>query len=213
MALTLLFLAWVARSYNSPRANRTQTVVEGVVNYIADLVAGTLGAAGEAFVPFFLALFLFIFMLNQFGIIPFKAIGLPFGGAPTADLNTTLPLALMVFVMTWVVSLRKKGFGAFAHFVKPFPWLLPINLLEEAVRPLTLAARLFFNVFVGELLYIIIAQIVTAGVKIGSFNLSLAAAVIPFFIQFFNFFVGTVQAFVFTLLGIVYLSLAVGDEH
>jgi F-type H+-transporting ATPase subunit a len=213
MALTLGLLTWVARSYRSPRVSKTQTVIEGIVNYIADLVSGTLGKQGEPFVPFFLALFIFIFMLNQFGILPFKALGLRFGGAPTADLNTTLPLALMVFFMTWLVAIRRNGLGAFAHLAKPFPWLLPINMIEEAARPATLAARLFFNVFVGELLYLIIAQIVTAQVKVGSFDLSLAVAVVPFFIQFFNFFVGTIQAFVFTLLGIVYLSLAVGEEH
>jgi F0F1-type ATP synthase membrane subunit a len=72
---------------------------------------------------------------------------------------------------------------------------------------------LFFNIFVGELLFIIIASIVTAKVFIGAFNLSLAVTILPFFIQFFNFFVGTVQAFVFTLLGIVYLSLATAEDH
>ncbi len=213
MALTLALLAWVARSYSSPRATRTQTVVEGTVNYIADLVSSVLGKQGEPFVPFFIALFFFIFMLNQFGIFPFKAFGLQFGGAPTADLNTTLPLGLMVFFLTWAVALQKKGLGAFGHLVQPFWALFPINVLEEAVRPITLSARLFFNIFVGELLYIIIAQIVTARVTVGAFNLSLAAAVLPFFIQFFNFFVGTIQAFVFTLLGIVYLSLSIGEEH
>jgi F-type H+-transporting ATPase subunit a len=81
------------------------------------------------------------------------------------------------------------------------------------VRPVTLAARLFFNIFVGELLFIIIASIVTAKVMIGPVNLSIAVAVLPFFIQFFNFFVGSVQSFVFTLLGIVYLSLATADDH
>jgi F-type H+-transporting ATPase subunit a len=212
MALTLVLLAWVARTYQSPRATRTQTITEGTVNYIADLVASVLGKQGEPFVPFFISLFIFIFMLNQFGIFPFKILGLQFGGAPTADLNTTLPLALMVFFLTWAVALRKNGLGAFGHLAKPFVWLLPINTLEELARPATLAARLFFNIFVGELLYLIIAQIVTAGVHVGSFNLSLAAAILPFFIQFFNFFVGTIQAFVFTLLGIVYLSLAVGEE-
>ena len=110
------------------------------------------------------------------------------------------------------MAIKKKGAGAFTHLFQPIA-LAPINILEELVRPVTLAARLFFNIFVGELLYIIIASIVNAKVSIGFFNLSIAAAVIPFFIQFFNFFVGTIQAFVFTLLGIVYLSLATADDH
>lgn len=225
MAVALILLAYVGSSYRGPRVRKTQTVFEGIIDYIADMVHGSLGKQGEPFVPFFIALFIFIFLLNQFGVFPFKALGLPFGGSPTADLNTTVAFALMVFLLIQVVAIRKKGIAAYKHiFVPPGApggvagfffalFLAPINLLEELVRPVTLAARLFFNIFVGELLFIIIASIITAKVSIGPVNLSLLVAFMPFFIQFFNFFVGTVQAFVFTLLGIVYLSLATADEH
>jgi F-type H+-transporting ATPase subunit a len=213
MAVALLFLGWIGLSYTSPRVGKRQTVFEGVINYVADMVSGSLGKNGEPFVPFFIALFIFLFLLNQFGILPFKALGLPFGGSPTADLNTTVPYALMIFFLIQFTAIRKNGLGTYAHLAKPFWMLLPINLLEELARPVTLAARLFFNIFVGELLFTIIASIIQAKVSIGAFNLSFAVAVLPFFIQFFNFFVGTVQAFVFTLLGIVYLSLAVAEDH
>ncbi len=213
MALALAFFAWIGASYRSAYQTKRQIVVEGVVNYIADLATSTLGPRGEPFVPFFIALFVFIFLLNQFGMLPFKPLGLPFGGSPTADLNTTVPLALLVFFMTWIVGFRFNGIKQFAHLAKPNPLLLPFNLLDELVRPVTLAARLFFNIFVGELLFVIVASIVVAHVMIGPVNLSLAVTIVPFFIQFFNFFVGTVQAFVFTLLAIVYLSLAIGESH
>lgn len=213
MAVSLIFLAWIGASYRSAYQSKRQTVVEGVVNYISDLATSTLGEKAEAYIPFFVSLFVFIFLLNQFGMIPFKVLGLPFGGSPTADINTTLPLALIVFFVTWVVGVRQNGPKHFLHIFKPFPALAPINLLEELARPATLAARLFFNIFVGELLFIIIASIITAKVMVGPLNLSLAVAVLPFFIQFFNFFVGTVQAFVFTLLAIVYLSLATAEDH
>jgi F-type H+-transporting ATPase subunit a len=152
-------------------------------------------------------------LLNQFGFLPLKVLGLPFGGSPTADLNTTAAYAIMVFVLIQVVGIRKFGIGFYKHLAKPMWPLTPINVLEDLARPATLAARLFFNIFVGELLFIIIASIVTAKVMIGPVNLSLAVTIVPFFIQFFNFFVGTVQAFLFTLLAIVYLSLAVSEEH
>jgi F-type H+-transporting ATPase subunit a len=213
MVLSLAFFAWVGASYRSAYQNKRQVIVEGVVNYIADLATGTLGPKGEPFVPFFIALFVFIFLLNQFGVLPFKAFGLPFGGSPTADLNTTVPLALLVFFLTWIVGFKQNGIGHLGHLFKPFILLAPINALEELARPATLAARLFFNIFVGELLFIIVSSIILAHVKVGGFNLSFAAAVMPFFIQFFNFFVGTVQAFVFTLLAIVYLSLSLSEEH
>jgi F-type H+-transporting ATPase subunit a len=213
MLVALLFLTWVGRSYSSVRADKTQTVFEGIIEYISDMVYGSLGHGGEPYVPFFIGLFVFIFLLDQFGIFPFKAFGLPFGGAPTGDLNTAVPLALIVWGLTWVAGFRQNGLGAFGHFFKPFWVLFPINFLEEIGRPATLALRLFFNIFVGELLYIIIASITTAKVFIGPFPLSIAVSILPFFIQFFNFFVGTIQAFVFTLLGIVYLSLSTSHEE
>lgn len=213
MLIALVFFAWIGASYRANRVSRRQTVIEGVINYIADLASSVLGEQGEPFVPFFIALFLFIFLLNQFGTLPFKAFGLPFGGSPTADLNTTVPYALMVFLTIQIVGIRKYGIGFYKHLAKPFAALTPINVLEELARPATLAARLFFNIFVGELLFIIVASIVVAKVKIGAVDLSLAVTVVPFFIQFFNFFVGTIQAFLFTLLAIVYLSLAVAEDH
>ncbi|MGZ3575746.1 MAG: F0F1 ATP synthase subunit A [Vulcanimicrobiaceae bacterium] len=214
MILSLIFFAWIGASYRSARISKRQAVIESVINYIADLANGVLGEQGEPFVPFFIALFFFIFLLNQFGIVPFKAWpGVPLGGSPTADLNTTVPLALMVFFMIQIVGIRKYGLGFYKHLAKPFWILTPINLLEELARPATLAARLFFNIFVGELLFIIISSIITAKVMVGPVNLSLAVTIVPFFIQFFNFFVGTIQAFLFTLLAIVYLSLALAEDH
>jgi F-type H+-transporting ATPase subunit a len=213
MIVALLFFAWVGASYRSAYQSRRQVVVEGVVNYIADLATSTIGPKGEPFVPFFIALFVFIFLMNQIGMVPFKILGIPFGGSPTADLATTTALALIVFVMTWVVGIRYTGIKRITHLFEPNIALFPINLLDEIIRPVTLAARLFFNIFVGELLFLIVASIIQARISIGAFNLSLAAAIVPFFIQFFNFFVGTVQAFVFTLLAIVYLALSISDDH
>jgi F-type H+-transporting ATPase subunit a len=213
MIVALVFFGWIGASYRSPYVSKRQAILEAVFNYIADLVTSVLGEGGEPFVPFFVALFIFIFLLNQFGILPFKAFDLPFGGSPTADLNTVVPLALVVFCMIQVAAFRKKGFSYFGHVFKPFFALFPINILDEILRPITLAARLFFNIFVGELLFIIITSIILARISIGFFNLSIGVAVVPILIQFFNFFVGTIQAFVFTLLAIVYLSLALADEH
>ncbi len=213
MVVALIFFGWIGASYRSPYVSKRQAILEAVFNYIADLVTSVLGEDGEPFVPFFVALFFFIFLLNQFGMLPFKALGLPFGGSPTADLNTVVPLALVVFCTIQVVAFRKKGLAYFGHVLKPFPALLPINILDEILRPITLAARLFFNIFVGELLFVIVTSIILAHISIGFFNLSLGVTVVPILIQFFNFFVGTIQAFVFTLLAIVYMSLALADEH
>lgn len=212
MVISLAFFWYMGASYRSPRVNRRQTTFEGLMNYLGDLAVSTLGPRGEPFVPFFIALFFMIFLLNQVGFIPLRALGLPFGGSPTADLNTTAAYAVIVFLMIQIVGIRNHGWRAYKHLFEPFPWIAPINLIEEIARPITLALRLFFNVFVGEILMFVLVTIMTSQVMIGHFNLSRAIIPGPFFLQFFNFFVGTLQAFVFTLLTIVYLSAAVAEE-
>ena len=213
MLVSLAFFWWVGRSYATHRVNKTQATFEGIVNYLADLAVGTIGKHGERFVPIFIGMFFFIFILNQIGFFPFKELGLPFGGSPTADLNTTVAFALLVFFGIQFVAIRMSGIKAYAHLFKPFVFLFPLNVVEELARPVVLALRLFFNIFVGELLLFVIATIIRSNVHVGPVNLSLGAAVVPFILQFFNFFVGTLQAFVFTLLSIVYLSLATAEEH
>ena len=213
MLAVLLFCWGVGKSYTSAKITERQTVFEGLINFLSDLSLGTLGRAGEPFVPFFVALFIYIFCLDQVGFLPLKLMGFTYGGAPTADLNTTVAYALLIFVMIQVVAVRKKGLGFYKHLAKPLVVLLPINILEESLRPVVMAARLFFNILVGEILLYVISQIIVSGAKIGWFDLSLAAAFTPILIQFLNFFVGSIQAFVFTLLAIVYLSMAVGEEH
>ncbi len=214
MLVSLPLFAWIGASYRSAFVNKRQTFVEGVINYFADLAYGSLGKQGEPYVPFFIALAMFIFLLNEFGAFPFKEpLQLPFGGSPTADINTAAALAVLVFVVIQVSGIRKRGLGFYKHLATPFAAMLPLNVLEELLRPTTLAARLFFNIFVGELLLFVIIQIITAQVKIGAFDLSLAAAIGPFFLEIFNFLVGLLQAFVFALLSIVYLSLALADDH
>ncbi|MFN2459132.1 MAG: F0F1 ATP synthase subunit A [Candidatus Velthaea sp.] len=213
MLASLAFFAWVGSSYRSHRVNRTQATFEGMTNYLADLAVSTLGPKGEPFVPIFVGIFFFIFILNQIGFFPFKLLGLPFGGSPTADLNTTVAFALVVFFGIQFVAVRQSGIKAYAHLFRPFPVLVVINVIEELARPIVLALRLFFNIFVGELLLFVVATIIASNVSVGPVNLSLAAAVVPFLLQFFNFFIGSLQAFVFTLLTIVYLSLATAEEH
>ena len=213
MLVSLAFFWYLGNSYKSNRVNKRQATFEGIVNYLADLTTSTIGKHGERFVPIFIGMFFFIFILNQIGFFPFKQLGLPFGGSPTADLNTTVAFALLVFFGIQFVAVRQSGIKAYSHLFKPFPVLFPLNVIEETARPVVLALRLFFNIFVGELLLFVVATIIASNVKVGPVNLSLGAAVVPFLLQFFNFFVGTLQAFVFTLLSIVYLSLATAEEH
>jgi F-type H+-transporting ATPase subunit a len=214
MAIGIAFFAWLGSSYRSPRVTKAQTTIEGTINWLSDLAVSTLGRGGEPFVPFFICLFFFIFLLNQIGTIPFHELGSPFGGSPTADLNTTAELAILVFVMINVVAIRKHGLSYYAHYFQPFWWLFAINMIEELARPVTLALRLFGNIFAGEILLFIVASVIIQHISIGVINVSIAAAIVaPILVLLFNLFVGTLQAFVFTLLSIVYTTSAVAEDH
>ncbi len=213
MAIALVFFWWLGSSYKTNRVRRTQATFEGIIQFLSDLAVGTIGPRGEQFVPIFVGIFLFIWILNEFGVLFLKALGLPFGGSPTADLNTTAAFALCVFFGIQFLAVRKSGIKAYAHLFKPYVFLFPINLIEEIARPVVLAMRLAFNILAGELLLFVIATVITANVVVGPVNISIISAVAPIGIEFFNFLIGTIQAFVFTLLSIVYLSLATADEH
>jgi F-type H+-transporting ATPase subunit a len=213
MAIALVFFWWLGRSYTTNRVNKIQATFEVIINYLSDLSIGTLGPKGERFVPIFVGIFLFIWILNEFGVLFLKALGLPFGGSPTADLNTTAAFALVVFFSIQFLAIRKSGIKAYAHLFKPYPWLFPINFIEEIARPVVLAMRLAFNILAGEILLFVVATVIVSNVQIGPVNISYLVAVAPIGIEFFNFAIGTIQAFVFTLLAIVYLSLATADEH
>jgi len=213
MAVAIVFFWWLGRSYKTNRVRKTQATFEGIIQFLSDLAVGTLGPKGERFVPIFVGIFLFIWILNEFGVLFIKALGLPFGGSPTSDLNTTAAFALCVFFGIQFLAIRQSGIKAYAHLFKPYAVLFPINLLEEIARPVVLAMRLAFNILAGELLLFVIATIIVSNVTVGPVNISVISAVAPIGIEFFNFLIGTIQAFVFTLLSIVYLALATAEEH
>ena len=214
MILAVAFFWRLGSSYRrrGVRIGKTQATFEGIIEFLSDLAVGTLGPRGEFFVPIFVGIFLFIWILNEFGVLFLKALGLPFGGSPTADLNTTAAFALTVFFGIQFLAVRKSGIKAYAHLFKPYPILFIINVIEEIARPVVLAMRLAFNILAGELLLFVVATIIVANVQIGPINISVLASVAPIGIEFFNFLIGTIQAFVFTLLSIVYLSLATAEE-
>ncbi|BDE08164.1 ATP synthase subunit a [Vulcanimicrobium alpinum] len=215
MVIALAFFWWVGSMYRTRgnRVGKTQATFEGIIQFLSDLAVGTLGPKGEGYVPVFVGIFLFIWILNEFGVLFLKALGLPFGGSPTADLNTTAAFAITVFVSIQAIAIRKSGIKAYAHLFKPYAVLFPINLIEEIARPVVLAMRLAFNILAGELLLFVVATIIVANVQVGPLNISVLSSVAPIGIEFFNFLIGTIQAFVFTLLTIVYLSLATSEEH
>ena len=143
---------------------------------------------------------------------------------PTADLNTTLGLALGVFVLIQVFGIKHKGIGLFAKeaFTAPFhahsrsmiillaPANLLLRLIEELVRPISLSLRLFGNMYAGELIFILIA-VMTLNASLAS-GMTYVMAPVQFIADFawtaFHILIITLQAFIFMMLTIVYLSMA-----
>lgn len=174
-----------------------QNALELIVTSLLDQMEETMGPKSKAMAPLIITLFLFILVANWVGLFP----GL---SSPTSDINTTLGLALMVIILVQCIGIYRKGLGKYLnHFIQPFWWLLPINIIEELSKPLTLACRLFGNIIAGEILILLISMVpIWYGEPIiGTVWLG------------FSTFVGVVQAFIFTMLSMAYLANSLKDEH
>eukprot|EP00493_Phyllostaurus_siculus_P025809 UN26154 len=131
-----------------------QNFVESVFEYVAGIAKDQIGEYEyRPWIPYVGTLFLFIFVANWYGaLVPWKLIELPEGelAAPTNDINTTVALSLLTSVSYFYAGLSKKGLGFFARYISPTPIFLPINILEDFTKPLSLSFRLFGNILADE---------------------------------------------------------------
>ncbi|SJZ48128.1 F0F1 ATP synthase subunit A [Selenihalanaerobacter shriftii] len=168
----------------------TQNAAELFIEAIIDLIEGMMPDEGKRFLPLIATIALFIGLANLVGIIPLVP-------NPTADLNTTLGIALIVFVATHFYGLEEKGFTYIKEFTEPSIALLPLNLIGELAKPISLAFRLFGNMAGGGVILGIIAMFVPWVIPVP-------------LMAWFDVFVGIIQAFIFTMLAIAYISVARG---
>jgi F-type H+-transporting ATPase subunit a len=175
-----------------------QNFMEFLLDFVTDIAKNQLGESFyREWVPFIGTLFLFIFGCNWAGaIVPWKLIELPEGelSAPTNDINTTVALALLTSLAYFYAGLSKKGLGYFKRYIQPLPLLLPINILEDFTKPLSLSFRLFGNVLADE---------ITVSVLTG-----LVPLVVPLPIMCLGIFAGSVQALIFSTLAAAYIAEA-----
>jgi F-type H+-transporting ATPase subunit a len=185
---------------------KLQIIWESVVGEVNRQVEDNLGKVHPFVAPLAISLFFFILIANWLEIVPTHlnedAHLLP---PPTADTNLTYAMAIFAVVSVWVYGIRKNGVGYFKHFVQPYPILLPLNVLEELVKPITLALRLFGNIFAGGIMLALIAAIPWyAGMPIANILWKM-----------FEMVIGGLQAFIFALLTVLYFAMASGghDDH
>ncbi|MBC7001428.1 F0F1 ATP synthase subunit A [Photobacterium sp. BZF1] len=223
-ALTGLLFLWVfrkaAKTATSGVPGKLQCFVEMVVEFVDDNVKETFHGRNPLIAPLALTIFCWILLMNVMDLVPIDFLpypaehwlGIPYlKVVPSADVNITMSMALGVFALMIYYSIKVKGLGGFAKelALHPFnhPVMIPFNLLLEIVsllaKPLSLGMRLFGNMFAGEVVFILIAALMPWWAQwLGS---------VPWAI--FHVLVITIQAFVFMMLTIVYLSQAHEDNH
>jgi F-type H+-transporting ATPase subunit a len=199
--LALLCYLGTRRMQRSPKG--LQNLLEMAVQSLENFAVGIIGPAGKSFTPLLGTLFIYIAIMNLMGLIPGFS-------SPTANLNITLAMAIVVFFTVQYHGIRQGKLGYFKHFIgEPwwlFPLMLPLHIITEFVRPMTLALRLYGNI---------------RGEDIAILSFIGLAATLPIFLRWLPLqfpllalacLTSLIQALIFTLLSAVYLALA-SPEH
>jgi len=218
----LMFRA-VAKSASSDVPGRFQNFIEIIVEFIDGNVKDMFHGRNPLIAPLALTIFVWVFFMNLMDLIPVDLIPwlLSFVGigyqkiVPSTDPNITLGMALGVFILMLYYSIKIKGIGGFTKELTMHPFnhwaFIPVNLFMELVgllaKPFSLGLRLFGNMYAGEMIFILIAVMYSAGWMFGLFGgfLQIGWAI-------FHILVITLQAFIFMVLTVVYLSMAHEDH-
>jgi F-type H+-transporting ATPase subunit a len=222
-ALFLYFFRKAARKATTGVPGGWQNFVEWIVEFVEDSVKGSFSGKNTLIAPLALTIFIWIFLMNFMDLIAVDFIpqlahlvGIPFVRVcPTTDPTATFGMAFGVFFLILYYSIKIKGVGGFVGELafQPFGKLgAPVNLLLEGVnlisKPISLSLRLFGNMYAGEMIFILIALMYSAGWMLGAFGglLQIGWAI-------FHILIITLQAFIFMTLTIVYLDMAHQEHH
>ena len=197
LVVTVLCLFLASGTSNLQKVpGNLQNVVEVIYELVKSVALTQMGPSYYAqFLPFVATIFLFVLGSNWSGaLIPWKLIEIPSGelSAPTNDINTTACLALLTSLTYFSAGFKIKGIGYFARYVKPAAFLLPINIIEDFIKPLSLNFRLFGNILADEL---VVAVLV-----------SLVPILVPVPVMILGLFASSVQALIFATLASAYIG-------
>lgn len=199
LMIVLIVVCYVGTKNMQRIPGGLQNILEYGVGTLENFFADLMGEKrARKYTPFLMTFFLFILVSNYSGLLPMSGhlSGLK---APTSNVNVTGTLAVIVALSLFYFGIKEKGLGYFKHFISPVPVLLPINILETFTRPLSLALRLFGNIYGEEMVVTVL--------------LGLMPFLLPLPIQVLGVIFGAVQAFVFTLLAAIYIEEATAHEH
>jgi F-type H+-transporting ATPase subunit a len=197
MALLLLFFLAVRFSLNVEKPGPIQQVAEMIHGFVTDQAESIIGHGAQRYVMFCTTILLFVLACNLLGMIPGFL-------APSSVPTVPLGVALLAFIYYNFYGLREQGVvGYFKHFLGPVWWIspmmLPIEIISHLARLLSLTVRLFANMFAGEMVTLVFFSLVPIGIPLIFMALHLGVAVI--------------QAYIFMLLTLIYVSQAVAHEH
>ncbi|MBI5750631.1 MAG: F0F1 ATP synthase subunit A [Hydrogenophilales bacterium] len=222
-ALFLLVFRSAAKRATAGVPGGLQNFVEWIIEFIDNSVRGSYSGKSPLVAPLAMTVFIWIFLMNFMDLLAVDHVpqiadklGLPFFKVvPTTDPNMTFGMSIAVFFLIIFYSIKFKGVGGFFAELafQPFgKWGLPANLLLEGVnliaKPVSLALRLFGNMYAGEMIFILIAIMFGAGIGFGIF-----AGVLQWAWAVFHILIITLQAFIFMTLTIVYMDMAQQAHH
>ncbi|MBM7095587.1 MULTISPECIES: F0F1 ATP synthase subunit A [Alteribacter] len=207
--LVCFFMSRTIKMYPTGAQNALEYLVQFVKNIIS---ANMAWEKGKNFIMLGITIILYVFTANMLGL-PFEIVTEPghyvWWKSPTSNAYLTLTLAAMIVLLTHFYGVKMKGPKEYTKdYFRPVFFLFPFKIIEEIANTLTLGMRLFGNVFAKEILMIMIVGLGTSGVLWGI--LAFAPLVVW---QAFGLFIGSLQAFIFCMLTMVYMSHKVNEEH
>ena len=201
IVLTLGFV--MVRKVTSGVPGKLQLFWETITEQVSDLADSAIGPQGRRFVGLGVSVGIFILICNWIAFVPSGDPG--WLAPPTGDVNLPLAMALTVIVLVHYNSIRTRGFkGYLKHYATPYAALVPINIIEEITKPITMTFRLFGNIFSGVLMITVIVTLIPPYLSwIG----------LAVWKPFDELFIGAIQAFIFALLTIMYLGMGMSTDE
>lgn len=185
-------------SYKFKKADHTKKptgivlLIEQFYNFIVGIVDQTMGTTRRGFVPYIGSIFLFLLISNLWGLLGFTP--------PSSDYNFTVTLAILTFILIHLNGIKSKGIGSYLKgYADPNVLFLPLNVIGEIATPISLSFRLFGNILSG----VLIMELVHYGLQAISVFLVPASAILHIY---FDVFAGVLQAFIFVMLSMAYIS-------
>lgn len=197
---------FLTRNLKKVPTSKVQIFLEFAIGGFDKFIKNTMGPTGMKELPFMVpyigSIFLFFAISNLIGLLGFRS--------PTTDLDTTLAWALITFFMIYYAGVKKNGLGYFKGLLDPIPFLLPLNIIGELAKPISLSFRPFGNILGGAVIMKLLYEFLGfVSMKLTGIQIPFGQLIIPVPLHlYFDMFAGILQAFIFIMLTMVFVSNA-----